>query len=292
MKALSFPLLLGMSLFALVVAAGDRVDLAKPAPADAIVRIENTRGEVVVTGWDRNQVAVAGELDDLAEGLLFEVDGRHVRIEVRMPRKDVNWGDGSDLRIHVPEGSRVSFEGVSTDLEIKNIRGGSQLRTVSGDIDATDMHERLNVNSVSGDIDLRGATGPASVSSTSGDMSLVLTSTDVMVDTVSGDIELELGLFEKLSVRSVSGEIEIEGQLMPNGRVEMSSVSGDIAFNLGDPVNADVNVRSGIGGDIRNRFNDQKPEDNFPGGQKLDTVVGDGSGRISIRTVAADIRLN
>lgn len=292
MKALNFPLLLGTSLFALVVAAGDRVDLEKPAPADAIVRIENIRGEVVVTGWDRHKVAVAGELDDLAEGLVFEVDGRHVRIEVKMPRKDVNWGDGSDLQIHVPQGSRVGFEGVSTDLEIENIHSGSQLRTVSGDIDATDMHGRLNINSVSGDIDLRRATGPASVSSTSGDMSLELTSQDVRVDTVSGDIEVELGLFEKLSVRSVSGEIEIEGQLMPNGSVDMSSVSGDVALELGEPVNADVNVRSGIGGDIRNGFNDQKPEDNFPGGQKLDMVVGDGAGRISIKTVTADIRLN
>jgi len=273
--------------------AGEDVDEVRQVPADPIVLIENVRGEVAVYGWDRHEVAVSGELDDLAEELVFEVDGRHVRIAVQMPRRDVNWGDGSDLVIRVPAASRIGFEGVSTDLEVKGIKGGARLRTVSGEIDIEDVGGPLIVNTVSGDGRIGGANDRAQVTTISGEIELETQGRALMVDTVSGDVEAELGDFEELSGRSVSGDIRLAGRrLLPPGRVDLDSVSGDIQLRLDKPVDAELRVKSGIGGEIHNDLTGDRPRDIFPAQQELIVKSGDGSGRIRINTVSADVRLN
>lgn len=272
--------------------AGERVDKTLAAPPDAMVVIRNTRGDVEVSGQDANEVSVSGELDDLAEELVFTVEGRDILIDVRMPRKDVNWGDGSDLHIRVPRGSKVRFEGVSTDVRVENIEGGAQLRTVSGDIEAHGVNNQLIVNSVSGDVVVTDADGRTQVSTISGDLELTLSGKEIKVDSVSGDIEAELGGFERLTAETVSGEIEIAGELMHAGTADLSSVSGDVGLKLAQPVNAELNVRSGIGADIYNSWNNVEPRTLFPSQQELRTTSGDGSGRINIRTVSSDIRLD
>jgi DUF4097 and DUF4098 domain-containing protein YvlB len=272
--------------------AGDRVDLEKAVPGDAYVRIENTRGEVNIMGWEEKMVRVTGELDDLAEELIFDVDGRDVTIEVKMPRRDVNWGDGSDLRINVPVGSRVKFEGVSSDVSLSTVSAGAQVSTVSGDIEITEVRDQLRVKAVSGDIDVTKSSGVIKVSTISGEIEVQAEAHDLSVDTVSGDIEVELGTFDSLYGRAVSGDVGVEGKLAPNGRIDLSSVSGEVDLELEKPINAELFIRSGIGGDIRNDLTDDEPKDMFPSQQSLRATAGDGSGRISIETVSADIRLH
>lgn len=285
---------LGLAFLAvpLMALAGEKVDQSLAVPNDAVIQIENTRGKVAIAGWDKSEVEVVGELDDLAEKLIFEVDDKHVLIKVKIPQKNVNWGDGSDLRIRVPEGSRLGFNGVSSDVELKGVTGGASLRTVSGDIEISNVTNQLIANSVSGDIKVSGATGKVQFSTISGDMDLTMTTRQLRLDTVSGDVDVRLSDFSDLSAESVSGELTIDGKLATQGRVEISSVSGDVNLKLAEPVNARLNVRTGIGGDITNDINDDQPRDLFPGQQELKTTAGDGSGNISIRTVTADVKLN
>ncbi len=275
-----------------VANAGERVDESKAVPLDAIISINNVRGDIEITGWDKPEVAITGELDDLAESLIFEVNGSDVRIRVVLPRKDVNWGDGSDLHIKVPTGSRIAFEGVSTDLDIKNIEGGAHLRTVSGDIEVQGIGTQLTINTVSGDIEASTIAGRTQVTTISGDVELSASATDVGVDTVSGRLQVELAKVENLYLRSVSGEIEIEGNLLPEGCIDASSVSGEITLSLVRPVNAELQIRSGIGAEINNGFTGAEPKKVFPNQQELIAVAGDGNGRISVRTVSSDIVLN
>lgn len=284
--------LVWLSLTPVLLWAGTDVDESRPASADAVVKVINTRGEVDITGWAEQTVSVSGELDDLAEGFVFEVDGREVLIEVKMPRRNVNWGDGSKLTIKVPEGSRVQFEGVSTDVVVANVSGGSHIRTVSGGVEVSRIAEQLIVNSVSGDIEAKDVTGRVRLATISGDMELELGATDVEVDTVSGDVDLDMKAFDAVLGKSVSGEIEVAGELLPRGRVDLTSVSGDIDLDLTKPVNARVVIRAGFGGEIDNRLDETEPKNIFPSQQELETVLGDGSGHVRISTVSADIRLN
>ncbi len=275
-----------------IARAGESVDQELTVSAEPVIRVINTRGDVEILGTKENVVAITGELDDLAESLIFEVDGNRVLIEVKMPRRDVNWGDGSDLRIRVPTGSRVSFEGVSTDLVMREVLGGSQVRSVSGDLKISDMAGRLMASSVSGDVEVTGSSGRTSVSSISGDIDIEMRGTELDFETVSGDVDVLMQDITGLRGRSVSGQIDIDGKLLASGEVDLNSVSGDIRLKLTDPVNANLRIKSGVGGDISNGFSDESPRDLFPSQQELVTSVGDGSGMIRIGTVSADVRLN
>lgn len=272
--------------------SGEEIDVSKSAAVDGLVEIVNPRGEVTVVGWDKAEVSVSGELDDLTEEFQFEVDDNSTTIEIEIPRRAANWGDGSDLMIHVPRASRVSFEGVSSDGNFRQIEGGLRARTASGDLEAEEIASQLNLTSVSGDVRAEECDGQARVSTVSGEIELRLKSDKVVVDSVSGDVEVELDEFTRLHATVVSGDLEIEGQLGPSGDIEMSSVSGDIDLVLRGELNARINVETGPGGDITNNLTDDAVKTKFPTASNLDIRSGDGSSRINIRTVSGDINLD
>jgi hypothetical protein len=272
--------------------AGEEVDERKSVSSQGVVEIHNTRGEVNISGWDKDEVHVFGEIDDLAERLIFDVDGDFTLIRVDMPKRNISWGDGSDLEIWVPKQSRVDFEGVSTDLELSNIEGGLSVHSVSGDIRADNIAKRMLINSVSGGIEITDASGKAKVTTVSGDLRLDLSSTEVSVNAVSGEIDLDLEAFDSLSASTVSGELDISGHLNDSGDISMNSVSGDIDLRLTAPVNARIDVNAGPGGDIDNRMTRDEPRDIFPAQMELKTSAGDATGRIRVKTVTGDITLS
>ncbi|MBQ60632.1 MAG: hypothetical protein CMQ19_01010 [Gammaproteobacteria bacterium] len=69
------PVVLTCAAFLVSIAAfaGDDVDKTLAVPSNGLVKIVNTRGEIEIIGWDKDEIHVAGELDDLAEELVFEV---------------------------------------------------------------------------------------------------------------------------------------------------------------------------------------------------------------------------
>jgi len=272
--------------------AGERVDESRVAASTGVVEIHNTRGEIDIRGWDKDQVEITGELDELAEELIFDVDGEFTMIRVKMPRRNISWGDGSDLEIRVPVKSRVDFNGVSTDVTLSNIEGGSSIRSVSGDIRADNIDQRLLINSVSGEVEVTDASGKAKITSVSGDLRLDLSCTEVSVNAVSGEVDLDLEAFDSLSASTVSGELDISGRLNDSGNISMNSVSGDIGLRLASPINARIDVNAGPGGDIDNGMTQDEPRDIFPAQMQLKTSAGDASGTIRIKTVTGDINLD
>ncbi len=211
-SAISSILVISASMaISLVASAGEDVDETLPASASGSIKIVNTRGEVEIIGWDRNEIHIEGELDDLAEELIFEVKGDRARIEVRLPRRNVNWGDGSDLEIHIPMNSKVDFDGVSTDTTIETVSGGLRVRSVSGDITASALENQVHINTVSGNIDVSDASGNAHISTVSGEIHLEMSSSSIILGTVSGEIDAEFEEFTTLRANAVSGDIEVEG---------------------------------------------------------------------------------
>jgi len=273
------------------VLAGDDVNQHQAAESHGTVSIKNIRGEIELYGWDKNEISVEGELDDLTKEFIFEVDGGQTHIEVRIPRHNANWGDGSDLKIRVPSGSRVSFSGVSTDTRFKDIMGGLKVDSVSGDIEIENVAEALIIKSVSGDIEVKEATGDIRVSTVSGEMDLDLSSNNLSLESISGDIKAKFSAFTRLRASTVSGSQHYKGSLSDNGDIDISSVSGDITLGLQETVNSRISVKTGAGGDIRNKLSDDEAQNKFPASKSLVTTFGSGSGNIFISTVSADVRL-
>jgi hypothetical protein len=275
--------------------AGEQVDKTLAADADGVVSIDNLRGTIEVSGWDRNEVRVEGELDDLAKKLVFERDGKRTRVEVELPDDSIDNGDGSTLKLHVPAGSRVEVRSVSSDTRVDGIKGGVEVRSVSGDVVASALGGELQFKTVSGDVRLEAGTPPgrsARMKTVSGDMKLKLDSREIELSTVSGDVDLVLGEFDKLGITTVSGDLRASGALARGGRVECKSVSGSCELRLRGSVDARVSVRTGPGGEIVNNLNATAPEEEFPSQQRLDTTIGNGAGSITGSTVSGEISLS
>lgn len=295
---------------AMPTVAGEQVDESMSLGNAKSVTIENLRGEVKVTGNSGDTVSVSGELDDKAKGLTFEKSGSRIIIKVEIPHNNHNsWGaDGSNLVIELPKHVRVSFKGVSSNIDIDNFTNGAEIQTVSGDVKANTLMEQVELVTVSGDIDSRNLSGKLRLSSVSGDIedrnskgranfktvsgSLESNSSanEISAKSVSGDIDLHLEKIDELIVSTVSGSFNGNLSLSDKGLLKMSSVSGNLEVDFKNDVQASFNLKTNAGGDIVNRLTSAKAKRaKYGPSSKLSFETGNGSSSVRASTVSGRI---
>ena len=115
------------------IRAGTPINERAAADPAGSVEVSNVAGTVRVTGWDRNEVEVTGELGEGTEKLEFAVADKVTRIKVIMPGKSTT-SRSTDLVIRVPAASRLSVNTVSADIEVQGLLGAQRLQSVSADI--------------------------------------------------------------------------------------------------------------------------------------------------------------
>lgn len=281
-----------MLLFAItfsVVSKAEDVDQQKAVSVDGLVKIKNLRGELNVVGWDQALVKVTGELDELAEGLRFEVLGDVTEIEVIMPTQNVNWGDGSDLQVYVPHASRLAVSSVATDVEIESVHGGVQVRTVSGEIVLEDGRNAISLKSVSGDIETSKTAARLSVQSSSGDIIVDQHVGNLDLESISGLVKARAAEVSRMRANTVSADIEITVGFLGDISAELTSVSGHVEVSVIDPVDLMLRVSSNSG-NIDNSLTKDKATSEY-GMKSLQGKVGSGAGTLAIRTVSGNIEL-
>ena len=272
--------------------AGEAVDKTLDVRPDGWVRIDNVRGKIAVEGWQNNQVTVKGTLDDQAERLVFETDGASTTVKVVTPN-NLKRGEGSNLVIQVPVGSRVRAEVVSADLQLTNLQGGAEGKSVSGAITAKDLGKRIELTTVSGDIGVTHSTGPTELHSISGEMTADIDTDSVDIDTVSGDARIKSGkAVSMVTLNSVSGDIDVNADLGAGARVKGSSVSGDIRLTINRDANAVIDLDATAGGGIKNSLTSDVPrKDGYGPGRQLQFTLGAGDGAIDLTTVSGTLAL-
>lgn len=288
MKALT---LLAVLIFSFgTVWADSEIDEVKAAQPLGLVKIKVLRGEVEIEGWQEDKIQVEGDLDELATGFRFEVNGDRAEIEVEMPNGNVNWGDGSDLVIRVPEMSRVAVDSVATDVRARGLIGGSQIRTISGEIDFIDGEGKVSLKTISGRIQVEDSAGDLRVTSSSGDIDVASYTGNAFVETMSGEIELDARRAKQLRGTSISGEIDATVSFLPGASAEFSSVSGEIRVTVDNPSDLSI-VANTMSGEIDNDLTEDRVIEKF-GQKSLRTQIGNGEGTLGVRAVSGAIELS
>ena len=283
--------LLGLMFLASSAAlAGTPLNERRPAEPAGHVEVSNTAGSVSISGWDRREVEVTGELGKGTERLEFETSGKVTHVRVILPKKSRNV-ESSELVIRVPSGSSIAVNTVSADVQVRGVQGSQRLQTVSANIETESAAEDVECKTVSGDVEIRGSGAPAllTLTTVSGDATVDRVAGEVNANTVSGDFRLQLGAVSRSRLRSTSGDMSMSAQLTTDARIDVEAISGDIRVDFDGPVNAEFDV-STFNGDIRNCFG-PKPvrTSEYAPGRELRFREGQGTGRVRIKTLNGDV---
>jgi DUF4097 and DUF4098 domain-containing protein YvlB len=269
--------------------------IEKRAAADpkGEVEIVNVAGSVRVTGWNRPEVEVRGEIDDRAERLEFTTEGSRTIVRVVLPR---NRGDsgGTDLVVRIPEMSSLTVNTVSADQEIDGVKGAQRLQAVSGLIHTEVAGEDFQAKTISGDILVSGGSGgkPAvySVTTVSGDLTLSKINGEVEVETVSGDMTIEAGELTRARVRTTNGDMELSTKLAKGGRFDAETINGDVTLKLLGTVDAEFDIHT-FNGEIESCYGEEVRSRERGPGHDLTFTRGNGSARVRIKTLNGGVDL-
>lgn len=273
------------------------IQLRHDATPTARIGISNIAGTVNVTAWDRNEVQVGGRLGDGAKPLA--ISGSNGNLEIRVESQGgsgrFNWGGDSKmapttLELHVPRAASLEISVVSAPLVIDGMDGGNiQVNTVSGKARINARTPSLKVDSVSGGIEQAGHAEQAELQTVSGDILAPALGGTVRLQTISGHIQASGGPWQKLTLSTVSGDVQLAGALAAGGSLGIDSMSGNVQLLL--PANTSGNLHaSSFSGNLRSDFGTPTQPEHGPG-SSLDVRLGDGRGKINIETFSGDLRV-
>lgn len=307
---------LALSVFSQPLWAAESVNENLQVANNEKIYIENMRGEVEIVATSDSRFKVSGTLDEKADGYDLESKNGFTSFKVKMPnmRNYGSWDDqdkeGSRLKIEVPKGAEVEFQGVNASIRVTGVQGSSkistvngsvygeklekfiQLETVNGEITSVNNKGRISLNTVNGEIEDSGSEGRLSIEAVNGSIETKSSASEVSVSVVNGEADLELTKVQQLTMSSVNGSLdaELKGSITP--RVEASTVSGNAKLKLDKGINAKFNLVANAGGSIKNELTSQKADKAKYGPRRsLEFSTGNGEGSIQMNTVSGSLKL-
>jgi DUF4097 and DUF4098 domain-containing protein YvlB len=272
-------------------AADERVfDREMPAEPRGTVEISNVAGKVEVSGWDRPEVSVHGDLEGGVDRVDIASDHGRTTITVRLPSYSFH-GGGADLRVKIPRGSELDVSSVSADVTSSDVQGVQRLKTVSGGIKADIAQSDVEAKTVSGDVVLHGHGQPAQlhVTTISGNVQVDHSAGGFEANTVSGDLSIQLDPARSVRVRTTSGDFSFQGKLLKGADFDAQTVSGEIKLHAGAEAGYEYEVLT-FSGDVSNCFNVAAERTSQYGpGRRLSGTRGDGGGHVRLKTMSGGV---
>jgi DUF4097 and DUF4098 domain-containing protein YvlB len=293
--ALSSALLLLLALSGAALASTP-INETRSVNADARIDVSNIKGDVTISGWDKNEVSITGTLGEGVRKLDIEGGGSSLSIKVEPPDKQgwFNWGSESrmgntSLDLKVPRNAEMKIEVVSADVALSGVAGRSlSVNGVSGKLRLDSDAKEVDVDSVSGNIELTGKAERGHLETVSGNVRARGLGGQIKFETVSGDIDAENGDYREINAGTVSGDINLRGKPTKDARIEVETMSGDVHLYLPSDIAARIHATT-FSGSIRSDFGKVKEEEHGPG-SSLDAQLGN-DGRVDLQTFSGDIEV-
>lgn len=227
--------------------------------------LQNVSGDIVVTGGGGDSVRIEairrvragsdGEARAMLKQLQVRVTERAGGVQVRTAYPGRRGSSEVDYTVTVPGETNVVLRTVSGDVRVSNLQGELRVESVSGDLRATGVQQVREMKTFSGNLEVSDAQGnELEGASVSGDVVV----RDLRVRTldltsVSGDVRISNVESEDVKVKSVSGDIDYAGELMRNGRYEITSHSGDVRVTPAGDTGFDIEANT-FSGTVRSDY--------------------------------------
>ncbi len=278
-----------------------------PAPVPTKVAVSMAVGELIVRGWDRDELEVSGEIGDDAIRVELSHDEGQTLIEVvPLPEgsEPVFPPSETDIFVSMPRPSSLTFSTTDAEAQIAGIHGSQALNTISGDIETEIWSGPVTAESASGDVLISnrsglGRTGDVSMpdpgepviavlSSLSGDIEARGPFDQVTASTVSGDIELDVVDVSALYLDTSSGDIEVRATFGAVAEVNVETINGDVELDIGEEDNLTLDLES-FSGRIENCFAYEDRPSTSGSGRELHVEGPDDAPSVRVRTLNGDI---
>jgi len=211
-------------------------------------------GDVSVRTGRHDELLVTLSVDSskyhyLLETARIDFDPLSNRLEVRTQTRDhdgpprgkagklrLSWFDfgGSDLDVLVvlPEGSSLEVKTVSGDTSLEGPFGAVSVSSVSGDVDVADPCDVVDVRTASGDVSVNRVSTTLKCRSASGDVECRSCAATTDVTSASGDVNVMADQPGQVTVKTVSGDIQVRVARGLVVDVDANSVSGELGTNI------------------------------------------------------------
>lgn len=287
---------------ALTAAAAHANDFRQQVAADphGEVDVSNISGDIVITGWDKSEVAVTADLSSDTQRVRVITGGGHTRVCVTYGNSNgcdsSGWGgnDRGDVRleVQVPRGSQLDVSGVSADIKSTGVSGTQRLHTVSGDIDADLGSGNDEVNSVSGTVNIRGSgqDGTLHAGSVSGDLRVTNVAGELEARTVNGTLTAQLSSARLVRLNTTSGDIDLSASLTGGGTIETETMNGNQKLEVAASGGYKYDAKT-FNGDITDCFGQRSDRPEYGPGNRLEGTRGSGGGQVRMQTMNGNISL-
>jgi DUF4097 and DUF4098 domain-containing protein YvlB len=266
-----------------------RIDTTFAFSRNGTVELQAYAGDIIITGWTREQVRVRATSERSA--LRLDASPSQVSLGLRSPgsrSKDTRF------EVTVPAGVRIRANTSSGDIRVTGSKGEVEARTQRGDIVVEDAAGRVEINALSGDVEASHVAGDIRVTALSGDVRVRQVTGEVEVKTVSGGVSLRQARSRFVRLGSTGGDITFDGAIDATGRYELQTHSGDIDLVLPTNVSAQLTV-STYSGSVESDF----PLTLNPGlqggagsrGRAFTFTLGRGGTRIIAETFSGDVTI-
>ena len=280
------------------------------------LELSNASGDVKITGSSDGKVHVHGEvrassfgfgdpkkrLDEILSNPNVEQRGDTIRIG-----KDVSHFPNVAIAytIRVPHDTEVDASVASGAQNIRDLQGPVRVRAASGSIDvekidrATDLSTisgSVSANDIGNDVQVSSASGNVTVSNAKGDVRVKAISGVIRVShpggrveggTGSGGVEIQ-DATNDVTAHAVSGRVYVEGNPGAQGYWNLKTTSGGVQISVPASANFHLSAEADSG-EIRTDIPIVVEEQ---GKHSLRARVGNGGGRIEVRTASGEIRVS
>src|SRR4030095_7377327 len=209
------PILTAAALAALLAVpcrAQVEIDRRLPAPARGALEVSSAFGTIVIRAWDRNEVAVRGQIAAGAEGLDFDGDKEGTSVSVSVPEAWLH-APGEDaafrstLEISAPVGSRVAVESVNATVLVEGFAAHVEVTTVNGGVRVTGLANEVEIETMTGTVDVAVRAAPMRVQTISGAVTIAGITGETEIETVSGGVDVSGANVSTLQVKSTTGAV-------------------------------------------------------------------------------------
>lgn len=298
--------------------AEETKEIVIPSAGINSIAVNQPRSDIEITGSDGDQITIRADIqvwaDDKDEAeeklksldISTENDSGTLRIKVDGPPWTKKRRAKVDFQIEMPRDIMAEISSASGDVAVSGLNKGFKLNTASGEISASNCcgeqilssasgnvecngcrKATIMINTASGDIDISDVEGEVSLQTVSGDLDAAV-SGSLKSQSVSGDMNITGKSVKELKLRTTSGDICLDSPMGQETETKIDTVSGDVAIVIkGDP---SVSVECGtVSGDIDC---EREMSDLRRSGRTLKGRIGEGQGKLSIKTVSGDIDIN